>query len=114
MCKWIKMMTNYNSDSAQGRQYDNVADLLNLGTVGDWAFSPEGELSAIWIRTPDGSPNGTMSRLPIAPIDSVQAWWEWDGNRDAPTISPSIHRLPIVGFKAGWHGWMRVGWLESC
>jgi hypothetical protein len=107
-------MTNYNSDGAQGRRYDSVADLLNLGTVGDWAFSPEEEPPAIWIRTPDGSPSGTMSRLPITPIDSVLDAWAWDGNRDAPTISPSIHRLPVVGFKAGWHGFMRAGRLESC
>lgn len=106
-------MSNYNSNNTAGRRHDNVADLLNVGAVGDWAFAPDGEPPAIWIRTPDGSQNGTVGRLPIT-ADSAQGGWQWDGNRDAPTLSPSIHRLALPGYKPGWHGFMLAGRLESC
>lgn len=34
--------------------------------------------------------------------------WEWDGNVDAPTLSPSVHHV------GHWHGWLRAGIWTSC
>lgn len=34
--------------------------------------------------------------------------WEWDGNRDAPTLSPSVDHV------GHWHGWLRNGEWVSC
>lgn len=34
--------------------------------------------------------------------------WEWDGNREAPTLSPSVHHV------GHWHGWLRAGIWETC
>jgi hypothetical protein len=34
--------------------------------------------------------------------------WEWDGNTEAPTLSPSVHHV------GHWHGWLRNGVWESC
>ena len=31
------------------------------------------------------------------------AQWDWDGNRDAPTFTPSINCIPC------WHGYIRAG-----
>jgi len=45
--------------------------------------------------------------------------WAWDGNVDAPTLSPSINCLSHGpnGEKyagCGWHGWLRAGeWTEA-
>lgn len=36
--------------------------------------------------------------------------WLWDGNKEAPTLRPSIHRL----FNCGWHGFLTAGVWESC
>jgi uncharacterized protein DUF6527 len=33
--------------------------------------------------------------------------WEWDGNVEKPTLTPSLHAVGI------WHGWMRNGNLVS-
>lgn len=38
--------------------------------------------------------------------------WEWDGNMEAPTLSPSVH--DISGGKTHWHGYLRNGIWESC
>lgn len=37
--------------------------------------------------------------------NGVGASWEWDGNREAPTISPSVNCENVCG----WHGWIRNG-----
>jgi hypothetical protein len=34
--------------------------------------------------------------------------WEWDGNLDAPTLTPSIN------CKACWHGYLKAGVFEEC
>jgi hypothetical protein len=34
--------------------------------------------------------------------------WGWDGNTEAPTLTPSIS---VPGY---WHGYLRAGKLESC
>lgn len=36
--------------------------------------------------------------------------WTWDGNREAPTVSPSVRRLD----GCQWHGWLRNGEWISC
>jgi hypothetical protein len=38
--------------------------------------------------------------------------WDWDGNREAPTLSPSVHDMPDG--VTHWHGWLRAGTWESC
>lgn len=39
--------------------------------------------------------------------------WEWDGNKETPTLSPSVHDIPAGG-KTHWHGYLRNGVWESC
>ncbi len=41
-------------------------------------------------------------------LNPVGARWGYDGNADAPTLTPSLH---VIG---KWHGWMRAGSLISC
>ena len=38
--------------------------------------------------------------------------WLWDGNREKPTLSPSIACGPEG--ERDWHGYMRAGRLEAC
>lgn len=39
---------------------------------------------------------------------AVSPSWEWDGNVEAPTLSPSVHHV------GHWHGYLRAGVWESC
>lgn len=34
--------------------------------------------------------------------------WDWDGDVDAPTLSPSVHHV------GHWHGWLKEGVWVSC
>jgi len=49
---------------------------------------------------------GATGALRFRPAASPS--WEWDGNTDAPTLSPSVHHV------GHWHGWLRNGVWESC
>ena len=47
------------------------------------------------------------------------ASWDWDGNIEKPTLTPSVHALPIEPYddypsRVGWHGFLRNGRWESC
>ncbi|WP_425354930.1 DUF6527 family protein [Oceaniglobus trochenteri] len=37
--------------------------------------------------------------------------WKWDGNRERPTLSPSVFN---TGMPCRWHGWLRQGEWVSC
>lgn len=34
--------------------------------------------------------------------------WEWDGNKEAPTLTPSVHHV------GHWHGYLTAGVWVSC
>jgi len=74
--------------------------------VGNWAFSESG--GAILIVMPDGKIAGLPLTAEAGERLHDGSHWNWDGNREAPTITPSI--LDVV---TGWHGYMRAGQLES-
>ncbi len=38
--------------------------------------------------------------------------WQWDGDPDRPTLTPSIRALD--GDETVWHGYMTAGRLEAC
>lgn len=49
---------------------------------------------------------GSVSRLSLRPGNGPD--WQFDGNRQQPTLHPSIHHLQC------WHGWLRSGQFVSC
>jgi hypothetical protein len=52
--------------------------------------------------------------LPIRPVPQTGRpvngghSWEWDGNEDRPTLTPSVNSVGC------WHGWIRAGRMVSC
>jgi hypothetical protein len=75
----------------------------------------------IWLPIP-GKEHHDRACLPIATRheDRGRCWW-WDGNREAPTMQPSIDQGEFVGRDAQgkpitrriWHGVMSAGRLIS-
>ncbi len=75
-----------------------------LNNPGEFLFSEDYTHIYIWIpgcKSPDclrikpGNPSG-------------ERCWGWDGDIDAPTLTPSIHAI------GEWHGYLRKGRFESC
>jgi hypothetical protein len=61
-----------------------------------------------------GCPNGKgLCCHPIAPgvPNANGAVWSWDGNRELPTLSPSIFCVPEKG-GCGFHGFLSAGVLR--
>jgi len=81
--------------------------------VGDWCFI-NGE-SYIGIRM--GESERDCCILPIRKNDDVttvreRVCWEWDGDREAPTLHPSIlHWGNGKDTDATWHGYLQAGLL---
>lgn len=49
--------------------------------------------------------------LPGAVIPRHRPWWHWDGNKEKPTLHPSI----ACGIDAeNWHGHLRNGRMVAC
>ncbi len=82
------------------------------GACGAFFFSKcvvEGqERDTLVIRLPGNHPLSHDGGSPIPLEISGPRAWAFDGNREAPTLSPSVH---VVGH---WHGWIRAGRFESC
>lgn len=49
---------------------------------------------------------GVQGALAFRPHESPS--WEWDGNREKPTLTPSVHHV------GHWHGWLTGGVWISC
>lgn len=52
-----------------------------------------------------GEKGWCYSRWTIDHKNTAGAQWSWNGNEDAPTLSPSLHAVEI------WHGWVKAGEL---
>jgi len=47
-----------------------------------------------------------FGEIPVTAVaDAAKHSWAWDGNREAPTLSPSIFRA----HSCGWHGFFVAG-----
>ena len=79
-----------------------------------WGKERDG-IRYLYIRLPgESGPDAIRCRRRGAPRSpkpsdrSNGAEWEWDGDEDKPTLTPSIHAPGI------WHGFLIAGRLKSC
>jgi hypothetical protein len=74
--------------------------------VGDfWWDVTDGRRCLVVVLPIKGSKRGLRCEFSINHKNHCNAQWAWDGNVDAPTLTPSLH---AVGH---WHGWVRNGQL---
>jgi len=84
-----------------------MKNLDELKMKGDWCFM----LNDSRIAIKYGGETVEITIIPISVLEDGLNWnWRWDGNRECPTLSPSIlvHGNEIT---VGWHGYMRGGVL---
>lgn len=87
-----------------------VDDLMAEGNegvpgLGKWWASPDGEQRGLHFWCPCGC--GELLGVRVAGPPA----WTWDGNREKPTVSPSILHTTPGG--CGWHGFLRNGEFTS-
>ncbi len=95
-------------------------DLTENGEIGDWAFIRDDSYICICYPVassyPEEPPLRDYVAIPINkpdPNSHTKIFWTWDGNKDAPTITPSIRVLGGSGQPDVWHGFLTAGKLTS-
>ena len=57
-------------------------------------------------------PNGVNFAIPLRPLIDPKIndghSWQWDGNMDLPTLTPSVNCVEV------WHGFITHGRMVSC
>lgn len=84
---------------------ESLQDIEEHGKKGDWAFLNEDRNMALLYG------DDSFKDLVILPISATGdlTHWRWDGNRELPTLTPSILVSPREGFANGWHGFLTAG-----
>lgn len=92
-----------------GQMRKDLEDMDENGKLGDWCFLNNNELIAIRYG------EDAFIGLVILPISESQMpgkpHWQWNGDKAAPTLSPSILVHKVPDWNDGWHGWLRDGEL---
>jgi hypothetical protein len=72
-------------------------------------FTPEG-VDCITFRCPLSERGTCMIPVTLGPPipDAAHRRWHWDGNMQAPTLSPSVNCSGMVR-RCGWHGVIEAG-----
>ena len=112
-------------DCGASHQFADRTDLVRGGRVGDFAWGREGSRDTLHLIVPDEVGDGLLGDadiLHLYPGAHAESNWArsgpvngWDGNREFPTLKPSIQARGIrPGEKDpsdGWHGFFVRGRL---
>lgn len=96
-----------------------VADIdspegMKAGAI-EYDEGANGAVESVFYRCPCGCGQMGMLRLRSGAIDPSwpgwQSGWQWDGNREKPTLTPSVHHTyrQNGAERTHWHGWLRAG-----
>lgn len=92
---------------------------VDPGKAGDFYFlpydpaNPNVEPEYIVLRRPDGINGGAIPIKRGGGTDRHgQSCWNWDGNFDQPSLTPSIWWKDT--HRDQWHGFLIAGSLKSC
>lgn len=95
-----------------------------LRQVGDFEWITAGASILVWFPSLTGKPYVCQRLLRLTdgtdwtnPGD-VDSMAEWDGDKDRPTLYPSIQIRELVAgdgdkFMDGWHGWIHKGLMGT-
>jgi len=78
-------------------------------------FRENGKAGAFMVMECDGEIHGIANKCPGCGYESFLPVgegpiprWQYDGNGDAPTLTPSVHHNETKG-GCGWHGYLTNG-----
>lgn len=97
---------------ARGTRRKDIDDLIDNGETGDFCFQKTKTGLTLWLKVPTSkddtrSDSARVVRLPLTDTQGGPTW-TFDGNQDAPTLSPSVR------VRGMWHGFLKNGELETC
>lgn len=89
-----------------------VADIEEDGTPGAFEYYASGanDPAGLLYNCPCGC--GRQGVLRFRFPGGNRPSWEWNGDRDKPSLQPSVHDQPDG--KTHWHGWLTDGVWRAC
>lgn len=85
-------------------------EALSHGPAGLFYWDTKGDRRYICLNVPTKAKHRedgvAFIRIPVT--GAQQPVWQWDGNEDAPTLTPSL------GVGGHWHGFCTAGKLVEC
>ncbi len=88
------------------RRVERFEDLANAGDF-LWSFNSSDDPARILFVCPCGC--GDLTGVPVRP-ESGGSHWNWNGDRDKPTLTPSLQRID----SCRWHGFLTDGEFREC
>lgn len=88
---------------AQGRYVDDIDVATEPGAFTFYTrySDPENKIAGLLFKCPCGC--GDTCGINFH--EDFEPRWDWDGNKEKPTVSPSIQRIG----DCKWHGWFEEG-----
>jgi len=100
-------------DLTTGKLVENLIPDEETAKAGQFSISQNEGSNYVWMQficpCPDKLCNGVLRISEDEKIAAKRHTWLWDGNREKPTLTPSIARKG----GCGWHGYLEKGiWRE--
>lgn len=85
--------------------FDDDLKVRDLVQKGDFEILTDEKTGQRWFWFCCPGSCGTTAPIALRPVTTATSppSWEFDGNEDSPTLSPSINHVGC------WHGWLRGG-----
>lgn len=103
----MKSMNTESCDMIRQPDYDTCLD----GPPGSFYISkadgPDDQ-AWFWFVLPGNGGGGCIRLRPLTAHEAGNPSWQWDGNEDKPTLTPSVNCVGI------WHGFFTAGRMVSC
>ncbi len=77
--------------NVRGRRVEDLDDLRDPGDF--WLMREDGKVVGMTFMCPSGDGRRSGIRFTGHQTLQGQPTWDWDGNEDAPTLTPSLHRI---------------------
>ena len=97
----------FGQESRQYREHALVRDDLPAGAF-EWMTNQDGKISCMAFVCPCGC--HTVHAINVGQAELPGSFWRWDGNKERPTLTPSILRCDVCR----WHGFLTNGEWITC
>lgn len=92
---------------------EDKAEFRRQRLTGSYRFAvePPSGRTYFWHYCPCGC--GDLRALPVATGEKQPKSWQWNGDKEKPTLSPSIYHYDIQN-QPHWHGFLTDGEWRKC
>ena len=99
-------MAEVRTEPVKSHRFDDIDEVQKVPGAFEYYKAGDRYLAGMIYCCPCGC--GRTGALRFRPSEPSHPSWQWDGNMEAPTLTPSVHHV------GHWHGWLTDGVWRSC